>query len=484
VTFTLDGSASMAARWVSVALPKEFHFNAPVPPANGRYWIVLHSLDGQAAWNGIASAASQPTVQHTLNGGASLRAAPLSVRSAAPANVAALYRLRFKPDRFSVPIELQVGGGTTATRVKLDRFQPLGRVDFSLDVPEVADGFNRYLAATAQPCSQAELLANGDSAQWSVVGTELNSTVTVQNGNCTGALCVSPDSRFAFVGVAGKLERIDTLSNVAESSIGFPGNTARPSLGVMSPDGTRIYAFAAPNLFIIDTISGTSIGPANVGPATDAVVALGGASLCVATANGVVAFDVTSLEAAIRSGGKATPSKTSSFGTAVSQIAVSADGGLIFAATDDGPAKSALLTLDAATLESRGATLNTGAIAGLAATPDGNTVVVADATARALLLVDLARAGSPTSVSLPGYRWQSRYPETARAPISWSSSKRRKVPPSLPSILRPFAPSVYHICCPRVQALPRHPRSPSLLLRSGSLSCRSEIASMYGTITR
>src|SRR5947209_11139272 len=178
VPFTLQSTASPTTAWVSVTLPKEFHFAPTGSPA--RYWIVLQSLDGLVSWNLAALAVPAgvtppplPPMQQTADGGLSWRTAVLDAPAAAPA-LSAVYRLRFQPDRYQVPIEMQVGSGAKATRVKLDRFQPLNRVDFALDVPEVAAGFNDYLSRAAPAaCSQAEHVANGDFRQWHALGTEL-----------------------------------------------------------------------------------------------------------------------------------------------------------------------------------------------------------------------------------------------------------------------------------------------------------------------
>src|SRR5262249_16513436 len=70
-------------------------------------------------------------------------------------------RLRRAPPTFRMPIELRVGG-ESAQQVPLDRFDPVGRVDLSLDFAEVAEAVNRQLAVAAPPtCAETEHLANG-----------------------------------------------------------------------------------------------------------------------------------------------------------------------------------------------------------------------------------------------------------------------------------------------------------------------------------
>ncbi len=119
-----------------------------------RYWLVLQSRIGRAYWSTTSSIGAEPALQCSRDGGLSWRTA------GAPASLAALFRLRHTPERFSVPVQLQIGKGPGAVRRRLDEFAPLGRVEFRFDF---ADALTEHLGspALASPCGTGELLANG-----------------------------------------------------------------------------------------------------------------------------------------------------------------------------------------------------------------------------------------------------------------------------------------------------------------------------------
>src|SRR5205823_14565119 len=95
-----------------------------------------------------------------------------------PAPLAALFRLRAAPPTFQVPIHLLAGPparldvaqGHVAGRptlVALDRFEPLGRVDFSLAFDDVSKAINAHLEAMApKACPEVEHVLNGDFSRW------------------------------------------------------------------------------------------------------------------------------------------------------------------------------------------------------------------------------------------------------------------------------------------------------------------------------
>ncbi|MBV9407284.1 MAG: hypothetical protein JO164_00580, partial [Candidatus Eremiobacteraeota bacterium] len=246
VQFTLQSTPTPTPTWVSVPLASAFHF-ASVGPA--RYWIVLQSLDGQVTWNtapASATTASLPVLQQTTDGGLSWRATALSTGAATQnAPFTTLYRFRYLPDKYQVPIELQVGSGDAMTRVKLDRFAPLSRVDFTLDVPEVADGFNTYLGkATPATCSQAEHLANGDFRQWQRLGTNLGTMNTFSIAP-TGPLLFTPDGQYLYAGAStnsgAEIDAVEVLRDIDVHRPIALGGRPPMLIGAVSPDGTRAY---------------------------------------------------------------------------------------------------------------------------------------------------------------------------------------------------------------------------------------------------
>jgi hypothetical protein len=184
----LDPKPDGSAAWVSVPLPTEFRFQEQTP-----YWLILQTLQGTINWSADPATPPKPGMQRTQDGGLSWRVAtpiPKNGGSAAGAvtgPLSGLFRLRSHPANFQVPIEVQTGSGKTASRVKLDRFAPLGRVDFAPSA-EIAQALNASLEKAAQdqppPCPQGEHIANGDfkqlvqlsnqqsaPAEWAITGT-------------------------------------------------------------------------------------------------------------------------------------------------------------------------------------------------------------------------------------------------------------------------------------------------------------------------
>lgn len=142
--------------WGSATLPSEFRVLPEV-----RYWLVLQSQVGQAYWNATSGTADEPALQSSRDGGLSWR---MATEPGTPAPLAALFRLRDTPDRFTVPVQLQIGKGAHAVRRRLDEFAPLGRVELSFDF---ADKLGKYLAgpAATSRCGTEELLTNGNFDQ-------------------------------------------------------------------------------------------------------------------------------------------------------------------------------------------------------------------------------------------------------------------------------------------------------------------------------
>jgi hypothetical protein len=165
VAIRLDQQVSAGLSWVSAPLPTEFQFKSRGPDGQPRrYWLVVTSAEGEVSWGVQPQTDDAAGLHHSQDNGLSWQAAAVQRM---PGPVAGFLRLRHTPTQFQMPIQLQVGQGEKARLVSLERLQPLGRVDFPLDFPEVADAFNRYLAdAAPTPCPEGEHLANGDFKRW------------------------------------------------------------------------------------------------------------------------------------------------------------------------------------------------------------------------------------------------------------------------------------------------------------------------------
>jgi hypothetical protein len=173
LTARLSRSAGGGAAWVNLPLPAELLL------LRGSYWVVVQALEGEAVCRAGPAAVGDPGMHSSADGGLSWRA---TTAAELPGALATPVRLRRIPATFQMPIELRIGGvggagagGAGAVqRVPLDRFAPLGRVDFALDFPAVADAVNRQLAQASPPtCGEAEHLANGQFAfeRWRPTGT-------------------------------------------------------------------------------------------------------------------------------------------------------------------------------------------------------------------------------------------------------------------------------------------------------------------------
>lgn len=138
--------------WGSAALPAEFRFEQ-----DKRYWLVLQSVAGTAYWDVQRHDQPGPALQASADGGFSWRTASTE---AGVRPLAALFRLRFTPEHFTVPLELQIGDEPDAKHVRFDRFAPLGRVEFNVDFGHELE---EYLDSTAAAmlCGEGDLLVNG-----------------------------------------------------------------------------------------------------------------------------------------------------------------------------------------------------------------------------------------------------------------------------------------------------------------------------------
>ena len=204
--------------WTSVRLPAEVRVEADQP-----CWVVLQALEGEAEWVGFRwgtetaervipgggfrwPGEDPPPLQHTADGG-------LSWHSSGP--LTALFRLRDHPRAFTLPVQLQVGDEPGARRVRLDRLAALGRVDFALDLPELADALTAAAGAAPGSAHAHEALDNGAFRRWVRIGS-----------------------------APGRPTRVDSV--------------AGPVLAVApAPDGARVYAWAGegaePVLYVVDT---------------------------------------------------------------------------------------------------------------------------------------------------------------------------------------------------------------------------------------
>lgn len=298
VELRIEQQAKTGAAWTTVPLPAEFLFakgqedqqaiattsaKAKLP----RYWLLLQCLEGRASWSVLEIPKTPPAtdadvwwrhvlpetsrppkdddkilnMQSTRDGGLSWQDTlppPGTVRGGDPRPpFVGFFRLRDKPKTFKMPIQLQVGIGEKEVRKRLDRFEPLGRVDFTLDT-ELAAGINEYLANSAAPLPETEHLLNADFEQWSRVGNSPVQQPLINLSAAGEAVAFSPDGALAYVldDIQEKnpfLLTIDVACNQEITEKAIPlAPFAFPNAFVISPDGTRAYITNGSSLRIVD----------------------------------------------------------------------------------------------------------------------------------------------------------------------------------------------------------------------------------------
>ena len=375
------------AVWVNIPLAQEVHLQAKdqVP----KYWLVVQSLQGQANWSVQQAAPGTPVMQHTQDGGLSWRETPAPASASPPAGV---FRLRQVPGTFQVPIEVQVGAGAQAQRVNLDKYQPLGRVDFALDLPELSEKFNTYLTkGVSAACSAGEHLANGNLEQWLLTGNnpgEITSVTGLPAGSTTVALAVSADDRNAYAVVSvdaeggASLVTIDVACNRATGQpLSLPSGMGVHSIRLY-PDGSRAWVVGSNQVALIDLQKARVLGIASASTAftiVDLVFSPDGSRVYLTTQTNIVSFDLLALEQAVLSGllGQGLqPLQTTVNGNV---RALAADNNAVYVLSVTGsPPQGTVTFLSPQTLASDGQPVpNVGSLA-LAVTPDSSRVLVAN----------------------------------------------------------------------------------------------------------
>jgi hypothetical protein len=229
--------------WVSIALPAEFKLTAGT-----RYWLVVQRSVSDAAW----TVQPGPNPLQQTNDGA------LSWRASEVGPVEGVFRLRYRPGRFTMPIHVFVGEGAAAREVPLARYEPLGRVDFTLDAPEFADTINQVLDATAaQACSPVEHLDNREFQDWLLVG-DAPSARSLGASHVSRATAFTPDGRILYVlgqSEGTRLHAIDPVCGDEVMALQLEERVEPPTFGAAmaaSGDGLRLIAHLNGRTWVID----------------------------------------------------------------------------------------------------------------------------------------------------------------------------------------------------------------------------------------
>ena len=270
VELALDRETTGRPTWVSAALLAEVQFEER---QSAVYWLVVQGLEGTAGWVAEAATAGTAGMESTRDGGLSWRRTTLP-ESGGPA--AALFRLRRRPPRFEMPVELRVGTDPAAKPVSFERFASQGRIDLSLDFPEIASKINDYVTHVATAAPESEHLANGDFERWLREGDALGEPSAIACGaeRYPMAVRVSPDGQWAFAmsptlhgGGTEEvfLQVIDLCCERVSGEILLggtmdPENTLPPKGLAIHPDGTRAYAVIGSELHVIDLADQRHLG--------------------------------------------------------------------------------------------------------------------------------------------------------------------------------------------------------------------------------
>lgn len=277
VAFGIEQLPQKGPAWTSVTLPAEFLF-AKGSRKPARYWLLLQCLEGRAAWSirerPVEAKAAEVTLQLTRDGGLSWKASPLLANTSPNPAVkleppfVSFFRLRNRPKTFKMPISLLIGSEENRkdqVRKSLDRFAPLGRVDFTLD-SELADGINQYIEnISGDVVPEAQHLSNFDFEQWEIIGNQMNSRGPISLGRPIHTVAFSPSGKVAYVLdqsvlKTGALLVVDVDCNQELEDEQIAMTITDPTHFVVSLDGKRAYVTDGRAVQVVNLEGGHAIG--------------------------------------------------------------------------------------------------------------------------------------------------------------------------------------------------------------------------------
>jgi predicted flap endonuclease-1-like 5' DNA nuclease/DNA-binding beta-propeller fold protein YncE len=281
-----QGAAADRPVWTTAALPEPFHVDA-----GRRYWLVAQGVDGDAEW--IAYPHEAPAAQALVLTGTPAAPPPplpglqssadggLSWRSAGA--LVALFRLRSKPARFTVPLQVEAGeppatsaeqaeGRKRAIRIPLGRFDPLGRIDFTVDDAPLADALTILARGAGAACPSGEALRDGGFSAWTAEGDALGAAAPVALAEARPVrVAASPDGRWAYAlagrGASLALLRIDVPAGALAGEVALRGAVPTASAAcalLVHPDGSRAFVLTQPAGLLGVTIEVVELDTAEV----------------------------------------------------------------------------------------------------------------------------------------------------------------------------------------------------------------------------
>jgi len=447
VRIELARDIAPAPTWLSAELPEAFQFPA------GRVWLAVQAREGQAVWHAVAAAAAVAEadpigLHYSAASGLTWRASRGERAGAAPVNgagdeaLAGLFRLRHVPPEYRVPLEVLVGQGDGATRVSLDRYRALGRIDFTIDFPEFVAAINRAArAGEGSGAPQGEQLRNGDFARWTVAGDRIGAPQRVPGIDIATTVSIPAHGQWAYVGEIPRTRQaefaarfLDLPEHTGDMDPALPMPMRRQEVAIRS-DGERIAVMMASEanetreLFLVDGRARRVLASSDLDLALFCLAwspdqhflysgALSGEAgeVQVIEAEALEQLMIRGEVGAIRTL-LSHNSFTLSDGFLPISLALSADGRRLFvAALQQGntaaASSSRIYGFDTRTHSPlRGSPLDVpGRVVDLALTPDGGTLLAVNVTRQALQAVDATRltlartiplAASPNDILQP-----------------------------------------------------------------------------------
>lgn len=193
VSLELNRNLAEAPTWISVRLPSAFQFEKGT-----RYWLIIQASAGEAVWHVLEATEGSVGLYTSTTSGLAWRATEVKEVGG---HFDGLFRLRHTPARYQVPLEVLVGEGGSTVRVSLDRYQPLGRVDFAVDFPEFAAAINQTIQQEqATQCPQGEQLLNDQFADWQRIDDVIGGAQSVLT-DAARTVNIAPDGKWAYIGL-------------------------------------------------------------------------------------------------------------------------------------------------------------------------------------------------------------------------------------------------------------------------------------------
>ena len=427
VEFEVNRRQDGGPSWKTVALPSPIQLDSEQGGAKTSHWMVVQSLQGEADWPTRQAQTDTSDLRKSRNAEHSWHSVEVA---GSDHPLEALFRLRRRPSLPQVPLELVIGTGQEAQRVSLERFQPQGGIDFTVDLPELADAYNRFLdQKRPATCPSGEHLLNGNFDDWAVLGDALQEPIrvpleTVSDGSRVDttptALALSPNGNWAYIASFAASTAFLHWIDLADNAVVLSKDLALSKITslAVSPDGSRIYAAADTQLVAIDAATGEAV--ASDLPIGDTANHLAASRTRLLAAGrfpqmgGFASLDPTAVErGAILPAGEAPhvilgDSKPSA-------LALSSDGQrLLVAVQSEGESTLQLVDADSGQPFADPIGVDTP-IRSIALTPDGRSAWVALDGQKSLSVIDLESGSVTRTVSL-------EHPATA---IAISSDGRR-----------------------------------------------------------